>query len=55
MTEKHQTAEPVITDYGSLRALTADCIGGVGGDSRVPGGNIAGFSFGTQTSTCQSV
>lgn len=46
--------EPVIRDYGDLRALTADCFGGTGGDSRVPGGEFFGVTFGTQTSTCQS-
>jgi hypothetical protein len=45
---------PTIRDYGDLTALTADCFGGQGGDFRVPGGEIGGFSFGSSTSTCQS-
>jgi hypothetical protein len=46
--------EPEVFDYGDLRALTSDCFGGQGGDSRVPGGELAGYSFGSDTSTCQS-
>jgi hypothetical protein len=49
-----QYSKPAVLDYGDLQTLTSDCIGGEGGDSRVPGGELAGYGFGTDTSTCQS-
>ena len=46
--------KPTITDHGDLRQLTADCFGGTGGDSKVPGGYLGGVPLGQHTSTCQS-
>jgi hypothetical protein len=39
--------KPVIVDHGSLQQLTASCLQGSGGDQLVPGGSVAGLSFGT--------
>jgi hypothetical protein len=46
--------KPSVIDYGDLRELTADCLGGTGGDINFPGGVFGGRGVGTHTSTCDS-
>jgi len=41
---------PRMVDYGSLKELTASCLGGVNGDSK----QAAGSGFSTGTSVCTS-
>ncbi|HEX3693047.1 MAG TPA: lasso RiPP family leader peptide-containing protein [Solirubrobacteraceae bacterium] len=45
---------PRVVDYGDLQELTASCVGGTGGDSRIPGGALGGYSIGPSTSVCTS-
>ncbi len=42
---------PRVVDYGDLQELTASCIGGTGGDSRVPGGVAGEFTVGTSATS----
>lgn len=42
-----------VIDYGSLRELTAGCIGASGGDSTVKSGHLGEFVVGPEVHTSQ--